>query len=277
MESPEKLKRKRSTIFDTADGRIVDQVLLATRWVTEAQRILKAENNISVNIQTLRYRKIELEKAKAVLEAGVLRQSEAERKADPKTIEQTVDTFLTLGRTALSIIDIIVEDDNPQKSALMAIQSQVSSVVRRAREFRDGFDHLSEMRWLLNVMEIRISRMLELEMSMGIPMRDNSSNIQIMMGMIKDSIELHQSLGLKPKFGDPKLNININVGGTAGGDGTELQSERFRRLKMLAETYSKASPEQRDALRQGILNETIRQHPQPTEKPVDAQFRDIPK
>ena len=278
MDSSKEPKKstKRSTIFDTDKGRIIDRILMLEKWVTSAQKRLKDEEGISVNIQTLRYRKVELVKAKALLEVGIAKQQEAERKGDPKTVEETVDTFLTLGKTALSIVDLVLEDGNPQKNVLLVVQSQMASVLRRAKEFRDGFHHLSEMRWLLNLQEIRIAKMFELEMQMGLPMRDNLANIQGMMGMIKDSIELHQSLGLKPRFGDPKLNININVGGTAGGDGTELQSERFKRLKLLADKYSNASPDEKVALRQAVLDETIRQHPQsPDKPPVDAQFKDV--
>ena len=256
-------------MFDTPTGRVIDAMLVSESVVTKARQRLKDEHSIGMSVKWLRMRKNELIKAKITLEKAVSRQNDEERQADPKTVEETLDTFLTLGKTAMSVIDLVLEANDPQRNALIAVQAQMNSVLRRAREFRENFDHLSEMRWLLNLMEIRISKMFELEIQMGIPMRDNTTNIQAMMTMIQQSIELHQSLGLKPRFGDPKLNININVGGTAGGN--ELQSERFKRLKELAERYAKASPEDQVRMRHEMLVETKLAHP----VPVDAQFKDV--
>lgn len=259
--------KKQRPRFSEAELTKIDAMLSNEPVATKARHRLLVEFNIKVSIKTLYNRRRELDKAKRTLEAAVARQGEKEKAAAPKTVEETLDTFLTLGKSVMSVIGVVLPETNPQRQALISAQSQMDSILRRAKEFRESFDHLSEMRWLLNVMEIRVARMFELEMTMGMPMRDNTTNIQIMMSMIRESIELHQSLGLKPKFGDPKLNININVGGRAGGEGSEIQSERFRRLKALTETFAKATPEERIGMRQQMLAEA--------KLATDAKFEDV--
>lgn len=261
--------RKQSVRFADIELVKIDAMLRNEPVVTRACHRLLVEHGIKVSVKTLYRRKVELDKAKRILEASVVRQGEKEKAAAPKTVEETLDTFLTLGKSVMSVIGVVLPETNPQRQALISAQSQMDSILRRAKEFRESFDHLSEMRWLLNVMEIRVARMFELEMTMGMPMRDNTTNIQIMMSMIRESIELHQSLGLKPKFGDPKLNININVGGRAGGEGSEIQSERFKRLKALTEAFAKATPEERIRMRQEMLVEA--------KLATDAKFEDVPQ
>ena len=254
-------------IFTKPEGQVIDSWLIARGSnVQEIQRRAKEELGIQISTKTLYVRKEKLLAAKQLVERSAAKQAQAEKEAEPKVVEEVVDEFLTIGKSLVPLIGAILPDDNPTKHALLAVQTQMESVLRRSKEFRDNFDHLSEMRWLLNMMEIRIAKMFELEMQMGVPMRDNTSNIQAMMTMIKDSIELHQSLGLKPKFGDPKLNVTVNIGATHGQEGTELQSERLKRLKALAAEYAQASDADKEAVRQRMLTEARLAHP------VDTTF-----
>ena len=198
------------------------------------------------------------------------RQPETRDRNLQKEIDKIGYELTTLGEAARAVMTLAPDSADPMYNVIKAFQGQVSSLLRRASELYNDFDHLGNLRYALNTMQLRIAKMFELELQMGMILKDNTYNLETFVEMIDKSISIHQSLGLKPKFGDPVLNLHVNVGqgGTANVN-TELQSERFNRLKAKSEELAKLPPEQREEARKAMLKELF-------DRAQEAKFTELP-
>lgn len=152
----------------------------------------------------------------------------------------------TLGVELEKTMDVKVDKTDPSYQMLETVKKQIQSFLRRSAEYYEEVDHLGLIRYVLNMMHIRISMMHEMEMKMGMVLRDNTDNLVRMMEAIVDSIEVHQTLGLKPKFGDPTINLNVNVGSGSQVHIGNTQSERNTRLEEVERALQGLEGEERD-------------------------------
>ena len=165
---------------------------------------------------------------------------------DPRQ-ESIAYQLKTLGEDLEKAKDAMLDPSDPRKAVLDQIHKQLTSVLRKTAEYYEEVDHLGLIRFVLNMMHVRISMMHEMELKMGMVLRDNTDNLVRMMEAITESIEVHQTLGLKPRFGDPTVNLNVNVG--AGGQvniGKNTQSERNVRLEEVEKALMGLTGEARD-------------------------------
>ena len=109
-------------------------------------------------------------------------------------------------------MDALIPPDHPQYKAAQILKELINSIVRRSSELYAEIDYLAEHRYLFNVQRLRMNKMQELELTMGLPMRDQADNIRLMQDLINEGIDLHEKMGLKPKFGDPAQNMQTNLG-----------------------------------------------------------------
>ena len=178
----------------------------------------------------------------------------------------------TLGEVAEAVMLLAPDPLHPMFSSIKAFQAQVSSLLRRASELYNDFDHLGNLRYALNTMQLRIAKMFELELQMGMILKDNTTNLDTFVDMIERSVKIHQSLGLKPKFGDPQFNLQVNIGQMNNGQNTnvnmEPQSERYARLKAVADKMASMAPEEREKARAELLGSMFG-------KPQEATFQDV--
>ena len=152
----------------------------------------------------------------------------------------------TLGVELERTMDANVDKTDPSYQMLETVKKQIQSFLRRSAEYYEEVDHLGLIRYVLNTMHIRISMMHEMEMKMGMVLRDNTDNLVRMMDAIVSSIEVHQTLGLKPKFGDPTINLNVNVGAGSQVNIGNTQSERNARLDEIEKSLQGLQGEERD-------------------------------
>jgi hypothetical protein len=84
-------------------------------------------------------------------------------------------------------------------------------------------------------------------------MRENTVNINTFVDLLVKSIELHQLMGLKPKFGDPATNIPINSSNRSG----EPTSERHVELQKKLAVINTLPEDQQAAARLDLLRSIV--------------------
>ena len=243
----------------------IDELLASAKTLEVIKEEVLTRFGERYSLKTYSKRRIKLDAM-----AKRTRQVETRDRNLQKEIDKIGYELTTLGEAAHAVMTLAPESSDPMYNTIKAFQTQVASLLRRASELYNDFDHLGNLRYALNTMQLRIAKMFELELQMGMILKDNTYNLETFVDMIDKSVKIHQSLGLKPKFGDPVLNLHVNVGqgGTANVN-TELQSERFNRLKAKSEELAKLPPEKREEARKAMLKELF-------DRAQEAKFTEIP-
>ncbi|MFH0989903.1 MAG: hypothetical protein V1799_07800 [bacterium] len=173
-----------------------------------------------------------------------------------KKLKETLNYQLTtIGEELQKTMKLTLDKSDPAYGALLGVQQQIQSFLRRSSEFFEDVDHLGHLRYALNVMHTRVAMLFKLEAQTGMPMRDNTENLVRWVDMIDKSIEIHQSLGLKPRFGDPTINMQVNVGD--GGQVNISQSERNERFVRIQTQLEGLEGEKREKKFREILYKEI--------------------
>jgi hypothetical protein len=213
------------------------------------------------SINTYQTRKQKLQKI--MLEAKLARpENEAQM---VKMNETMVYQLKIIGETAERILDTKLDPTDPAYRELEAFKNLVKSMLQRSAEMYEDIDFLGYLRFTINMQKLRMTKLFGLELQTGIPMRDNTDNIRVMIDMLERGIQMHKELGLKPTFGDPTVNLTMNVG--AGGNvniGGSNQSERNSRLDEIEKAVKGLQGDERDKKIRELLF-----------PPVDAKFEDV--
>lgn len=239
---PENVSRKGISpklLMKSPNLKEIDVILLSGLTLAEARQTLTEKFGETYAIKTINRRRLKLEKEVRDIKAITVPK-------DPR--QDSIQYQLkTLGEELQRAQEAFFDATDPRQQVLEQIRKQLASVMRKTAEYYEEVDHLGLIRFVLNLMHVRISMMHEMELKMGMVLRDNTDNLVRMMEAIVDSIEVHQTLGLKPRFGDPTVNLNVNVG--AGGQiniGSSTQSERNTRLEEIETALKGLAGEERD-------------------------------
>jgi hypothetical protein len=239
----------------------IDAILLSGISLAAARQAVTEKFGETYCIKTIHRRRVKLEQAAREIKAFTVPK-------DPRA-DSLMYQLKTLGVELERTMDANVDKTDPSYQMLETVKKQIQSFLRRSAEYYEEVDHLGLIRYVLNTMHIRISMMHEMEMKMGMVLRDNTDNLVRMMDAIVSSIEVHQTLGLKPKFGDPTINLNVNVGAGSQVNIGNTQSERNARLDEIEKALHGLQGEERDKkLRELVFKQVGLK---------DASFEEIPK
>jgi hypothetical protein len=252
-EQEESSSRERIPLTKMHFLKDVDDLLISGKSVKEVQTLIRKRYGVEYSTKTYERRRKKL-------------LTDLERVTKEPAKGTLAYELKTLGVLAEKLSELKLDSDHPEFKLVETFKTQLNSFLRRSAELFDDVDHLAYLRYALNLMQMRIAKMFELEMNMGLIMRDNTANLQALVSMVEKSIEIHQSLGLKPRFGDPKINLSVNVGAGGTLQVNELQSERVKRLRDIVAALENADPEERVRLRQELLFKRIA---------VEAEFEQI--
>jgi hypothetical protein len=201
-------KRGYKFIRESKNLSAIDALLFSNATTAKAQKLITERFGETYSIGTLRTRRRELEAKAAEIQKVVTENTIAKQDLQ----KQTAYVIKTLGQEAVPIMDALIPPDHPQYKAAQILKELINSIVRRSSELYAEIDYLAEHRYLFNVQRLRMNKMQELELTMGLPMRDQADNIRLMQDLINEGIDLHEKMGLKPKFGDPAQNMQTNLG-----------------------------------------------------------------
>jgi hypothetical protein len=239
------VSKKQMTITDSPHIREIDALLLSGEGLGFVQKTIKEKFGEDYGRATFQRRREKVLTAKNTAMTK-LEKADAKQEAHQKTIAEQMHYELTsMGEACRKIAGLVLKPDDPMYKEVTNFQAGIKDIFRTAAELFFEFDHLAGMRYCQNAQHMRVARGLKLEAQMGLNIRDTRDDIELFSNLIDKSLELHQSLGLKPKFGDPQMNITVNVGGQPGN--TETYGERERRLRAFAESIKDLSLEERSA------------------------------
>lgn len=240
----------------------IDALLMSGITLPEVRKIVTEKYGETYSVNTYQARRTKLRAL--ALEAKLAKPDNAA--AIEKVNESLAYQLKTLGEGLQSTIDLQLDKTDPSYQVLEATKKQIQSFLRRSAEFFSDVDHLGLLRYALNVMQQRISMLHSIELRTNLAMRDNTDMLQALVDMVAKSIEIHQWLGLKPKFGDPTINLQVNVGNGGQVNIGQTETERFNRLKALEESMKGLPQEEKDRRLKEIFLKRI------AADAVDAQF-----
>ncbi|GEM_PF-3535332 len=237
---------------DSPNIKEIDALLLSSLSILKIAGIVKDKFKEDYHVETFRRRRTELRKKVKMATAAI------DSVAEIKASEQKSLTYelKTLEQSVVDVMKLEMAPGHPQAKAVGALRTQIESFMRRAAELFGEIDFLAVLRYSINVQHLRVAKMLELEMQMGIPMRDNTENIRVLFELTKGGIEMYKELGLRPKFGDPVENLKANLGSSEQSTGVGL-SERQRQLKAMSDELMALPPEQREKRSREMMHELV--------------------
>lgn len=239
---------------DSPNAKDIDTLLLTPASIPEIRALITQKMGETWGISTLKKRRYELRAGLVAAKAEADKMTAAKETEDRGTKASFVYELKTMQQSVVELLKLEVTPDHPQYKVLQQVKDQITSFLRRSAEFFSEIDHLATLRYAINLQQMRVSKMYELELAMGMILRDNSANIDMLVNMVAKSIEIHQSLGLKPKFGDPTLNLQINLGTGGQPAASESQTERYKRLKAFTDELNSVPPEKREMKRRELLS-----------------------
>ena len=254
-------RKKQLRIRESANLTMIDQILFSDSSIPEAQKIILNRFGEKYSGNTLRTRRRELE-AKAATIAKVVTENNIVKRELQK---EGAYIIKTMGQEAQSIMDLVIPAEHPLFKHAQNLKELITSIVRKSSELYAEIDYLAIHRYITNIQHLRIDKMHELELSMGLPMRDQMENLRLMNELIKDGLELHEEMGLKPRFGDPEQNRQANL----GMDDKEAESmKRSREIRRRIDDIKKLPAAEQEKKMAEFKRELI-------SGAVDAKFTDI--
>jgi hypothetical protein len=247
-------KKKLFRIRDSKNLSAIDATLLSGVSLPEARKMIADKLSETYCINTLKARRLEL-KATA---ANMQKKMKAEYVAAYETKKDTVYILKTLEQEAVSIMNALLPPEHQQYKAVENLKNMITSVIRRSEELYADVDFLAVFRYAINMQQIRVAKMAELEVTIGLPMHDQTDNLRTLVDMVERGVNLYKGMGLKPKFGDPSQNRQANLGmddkETESMKRSKTMQKRIAEIKKLPpEQQQKAFDEYRRELFPGIV------------------------
>ena len=254
-------RKKQLRIRESANLTVIDQILFSDSSIAEARKIIFNRFGEKYSGNTLRSRKAELEAKAATIEKVVTDNAIAKRELQ----KETAYVIKTMGQELQSILSVKLPLDHPLFKHAQNLRELLESVIRKTSELYEDIDILAIYRYIVNVQHLRIAKMQELELSMGLPMRDQADNLRLMKDLLTDLLEIHKVMGLKPKFGDPAQNLQANMGTNANEvDSMKRSREIRRRIDEIKKLPAAEQEQKMDEFKRELIDGT-----------VDAKFTDI--
>lgn len=231
-------KKKQSRLNQSHHIKEIEAILASGCTLQAARKIIieKFDENWAIN--TLQRHRNKLRKLAE--QAKVVK---ATKDARPNSL---VYELKTMGMDLLKVMDIHLDPNHEKYGEVEALKKRISSFFRRASEFYEVVDHLAVLCFLVNTQLDRVVQQRELEVKLGVVLKEGAVNIKLLLDLAMSSLRAHQEMGLKPKFGDPTLNVQVNVGSgsqvTIGGS----QSEWNAKLVAVEKALQGLTGEERD-------------------------------
>jgi len=220
------------SIFDEIDPKIVEEIetLMIDSGFSRRRlaEVIKERYNIDVSVSQLRRRektvwqRMKAQESPFEAELGVASKGrqptqntmtlrgilQRSRVAD----EQVMQTRKSLGDLEdklVSLIDLNLDqiEDREQRKLLKKMREDVCSNIRFAKELFAEVPYFAYLNYAIHLLQLRISKRHEMELRLGVVMRDTSEDTERLVRIIKEAIQIQQSLGIAPKVDKP---INVN-------------------------------------------------------------------
>jgi hypothetical protein len=256
------VRKKQLRIRESRNLSAIDNLLVSNISVVKAREFITDRLGETYSLNTLRSRKRELEKK--VIEMQKIMTAEIVSKEDVK--KHSVYVLRTLEQETVSLMSSLLPPEHSQHKAVQNLKELINSIIRRSSELFAEVDFLAVFRYAINMQQLRIAKMAELEATMGLPMRDQADNLRLLADLVKQGIELYTKMGLKPRFGDPELNMQANL----GMDDKETESmKRSKEMRKRVDEIKALPPGEREEK----MNEFLRQKFPGIA--VEAKFEDV--
>jgi len=252
---------KNKPLKESPNIKEIDGMLMSSMNVPQIAKAVKDTFGEDYHRGTFKRRRWELRESLKSAKATLAKEVAATA-AEQKSLTYELRT---LEQSAVEVMKLELDPAHPQAKAVKALREQIESFMRRSAELFGEIDFLGVLRYTINVQHLRVAKMLELEMQMGLPMRDNAENLRDLRESVKDGIEIYERLGLRPKFGDPAENLKANMGGELS-NGVGL-SERQKQLKAMVDEVKALPPELREKRSRELLLQMMNRV-----APVDAKI-----
>lgn len=218
-ENGPKNAKPRKLLKESPRLKEIDALLCSGISITAVKVLIAEKYGERYSRQSLQTRRQKLRKL--ALEAKLARpDNEA---ATVKMIETMVYQLKIIGEEAERILDKKLDPTDPDYRQLEAFKNLVKSMLQRSAEMFEDIDFLGYLRFTINMQKLRMTKLFALELQTGLPMRDNTDNIRVMLDLLERGIQMHKEMGLKPKFGDPSINLRVNL-----GSGTQLSNAQMQ-------------------------------------------------